>query len=111
VALAPRAWSDYLAFLGSNELPNVPAVALTIIPLPVRLVIAALLGLAAVRFTRLAPVAVLLAYPVVWATSLSTLVAVVAPIPAGARAAQLTWRAALQWRPRARCTDELVPVP
>jgi|GEM_PF-2877601 hypothetical protein len=111
VALAPRAWSDYLAFLDSNVLPNVPAVALTIIPLPVRLVIAALLGLAAVRFTRLAPVAVLLAYPVVWATSLSTLVAVVAPIPAGARAAQLPWRAALQWRPGARRPDELVPAP
>jgi Glycosyltransferase family 87 len=109
VALAPRAWSDYLAFLGSNELPNVPAVALTIIPLPVRLVIAAALGLAAVRFTRLAPVGVLLAYPVVWATSLSTLVAVIAPIPAGVT--QLSWRAALQWRPGRSRADELVPAP
>ncbi|HYK94592.1 MAG TPA: glycosyltransferase 87 family protein [Candidatus Dormibacteraeota bacterium] len=116
VALAPRAWSDYLSFLGANELPTVPAVALTILPLPVRLALASALAIASVRFIRLAPVAVLLAYPVVWATSLTTLLAVVTPIPAGAR--QLSWRAALRWRPARpdaggtpHRPDELVPAP
>lgn len=116
VALAPRAWSDYLAFLGSNQLPTVPAVALTILPLPLRLALAAGLGIAAVRFVRLAPVAVLLAYPVVWATSLTTLVAIVTPIPASVK--QLSWRTAFQWRPAPpaptgapQLPDELVPAP
>lgn len=81
IAIAPHYWPEYGAFLSANQLPEVPAVALTVLPLPVRLAIATGLGLAALRYVRLAPVAVVLAYPVVWATSLSTLVAVAAMVP------------------------------
>lgn len=80
VALAPAYWSEYATFLSASDLPVVPAVVLTILPLPVRLMLAAFLGVLALRYVRLAPVAVVLAYPVVWASSLSTLVAIAAPV-------------------------------
>ena len=49
-----------------------------------RLAVAAVLGLAAVRWPRLAPAAVILSLPVVWIASLSILVATFAPVPAEA---------------------------
>jgi hypothetical protein len=81
VILAPVAWRDYIAFLGSAEFPSGWYNIAAGVPLVPRLIAAGVLALLTVRWVRLAPVAVLLAYPVVWFHGLSTLVAVVAPLP------------------------------
>jgi hypothetical protein len=78
--LAPALWSDYAAYLGRAEFPSGWYNLAVGIPLVARLVVAGIVSLLAVRWVRLAPVAVFLAYPVVWFHGLSTLVAVVAPI-------------------------------
>lgn len=80
ILLARRDWEDYLAFLASGSLPTGWYNVLVGIPVIPRLVVAGALGLAAVRWIRLAPIAVTLAYPVVWLHSLSTLTAVLAPL-------------------------------
>lgn len=80
IVAAPASWRDYLAFLSAGSLPTGGYALLASIPLVVRLAVAALLGLAAVRWIRLAPIAVTLAYPVVWLAALSTLTAVVTPL-------------------------------
>jgi len=80
IALAPGAWNEYLVFLTSHSLPADGYKILYSVPLVVRLVFAALVGLAAVRWIRLAPVAVALPYPIVWFHALSTLAAVVTPL-------------------------------
>ncbi len=85
-AIAPAAWSDHVAYLGSNAFPSGWYNVAESIPLPLRLALSAVAGVAAIRWIRLAPVAVVLAYPVIWFHALSTLVAVVAPVaPARAR--------------------------
>jgi hypothetical protein len=80
IAMAPAAWADYLRFLGSSEFPSGWYNVAESVPLPVRLGIAAVAGIAAMRWVRLAPIAVLLAYPVVWFHALSTLVAIISPL-------------------------------
>ena len=74
------AWADFLGFLQSTTFPRGWYNLAEAVPLPVRLAAAAVLGLAAIRWVRLAPLAVLLAYPVVWFHALSTLVAVASPV-------------------------------
>jgi hypothetical protein len=51
---------------------------LVFVPVLPRLIVAAALGLGATRWIRLAPIAVLLAYPVVWFHALGTLTAIAA---------------------------------
>jgi hypothetical protein len=86
IVAAPVAWRDYFTFLSAGSLPTGGYALLGPIPLVLRLVVSALLGLAAVRWIRLAPFAVTLAYPVVWVAALSTLTTVVTPL---ARASQV----------------------
>jgi hypothetical protein len=80
-AIASGAWVDYIRFLGTAQFPTGSYIISENVPLLLRLAVAAVVGIAAVRWIRLAPIAVLLAYPVVWFHGLSTLVAVVAPVP------------------------------
>lgn len=80
VVVAPAAWGDYLRFLGTTEFPSGWYNLAENVPLPLRLAAAAAAGIAAVRWVRFAPIAVLLAYPVVWFHALSTLVALAAPV-------------------------------
>jgi hypothetical protein len=81
IGLDRQGWSDWLGFLGRSTIPSGLHNVMEAVPLPLRLVAAAALGLAAIRWVRLAPIAVVLAYPVVWIDALSTLVAVFAPVP------------------------------
>ena len=79
IAIAPGTWSSYLAFLEHASEPqsgwfNIGSFVST----PARFVVAAIVSLAAIRWTRLAAVAVTLAFPVLWFHSLSALVAIVA---------------------------------
>jgi Protein of unknown function (DUF2029). len=84
--IARGAWTDYVRFLGTTGFPRGWYNLAENVPLPLRLLFAASVGLAATRWIRLAPIAVLFAYPVVWFHALSTLVALVAPVrPSGAR--------------------------
>ncbi|TAL09591.1 MAG: DUF2029 domain-containing protein [Chloroflexota bacterium] len=78
-ALSPPSWSTYLEFLSLHAQPEPGYKILFAVPIPIRLGVAAMVGLLAVRWVRLAPVAVTLAYPIIWFHALSTLVAVVAP--------------------------------
>lgn len=78
-ALSPTTWSGYLDFLSLHAQPEPGYKILFSVPVVVRLAAAAALGLAAVRWVRLAPIAVTLAYPIIWFHSLSTLTAIVAP--------------------------------
>ena len=80
IVLAHGAWEDYLAFLASGTLPTGSYNVLVGVPLLPRLIVAGAIGLAATRWIRLAPFAVLLAYPVVWYHALSTLTAIAAPV-------------------------------
>lgn len=80
IALSPAAWSDYLAFLSRHAEPAPGYKFLESVPYVLRLAVAGAIGLAAVRWIRLAPIAVLLAYPVVWFHALSTLTAIAAPL-------------------------------
>jgi hypothetical protein len=80
-AVAPGAWADYVGWLTTTSFPSGWYNVAEYVPLPVRLALAVVLGLAAMRWIRLAPIAVLLAYPVVWFHALSTLVAVITPLP------------------------------
>lgn len=95
-ALSPKAWIDYLGFIGTAHDPSGFWNLAAGIAFPVRVAIALGLGILAVRWVRLAPLAVLIAYPVVWIASLSTLVALVAPIQEPA----VQWRPSLPWRAR-----------
>lgn len=74
-------WVDYVDYLRTTPFPHGWYNVAEFVPLPLRLATAGVLGLAAVRWARLAPIAVLLAYPVVWFHSLSTLAAILSPIP------------------------------
>jgi hypothetical protein len=78
--MAPAAWTDYAAWLTTTSFPSGWYNVAEFVPLPLRLAAAAALGLAAIRWVRLAPIAVVLAYPVVWFHSLSTLVAIITPL-------------------------------
>jgi len=80
IVLSPASWSDYLAFLSLHAQPEPGYKILYSVPVVVRLAAAGLVGLAAVRWIRLAPIAVTLAYPIVWFHALSTLTAIAAPL-------------------------------
>lgn len=91
IMVAPQAWLDYAAWLTSTSFPSGWYNVAEYVPLPLRLSLAVALGFAATRWIRLAPIAVLLAYPVVWFHALSTLVAVITPLnPAPERRARVT---------------------
>jgi hypothetical protein len=79
-ALSPASWTDYFGFVGTlRDVDGFWNLAVAF-PFPFRLVAALALGLLAIRWIRLAPIAVVLAYPIVWFSSLSTFVALVAPV-------------------------------
>ena len=81
IVASPTAWTEYVTFLSGERLPAGGHALLASIPVGLRFVVAALLAVASVRWIRLAPVAVTLAYPVVWIAALSTLTAIVTPLP------------------------------
>jgi hypothetical protein len=78
--LQPGAWSDYIRFIRGSEFPSGWYNVAEGVPLPVRLALSVAAAFAALKWIRLAPVAVTLAYPILWFHALSTLVAVVAPV-------------------------------
>ena len=80
VALAPSLWREYLELLSRTAQPTWWTNLSGDLPLAVRLAVGLGLGLVAIRFVRLAPIAVFVAQPIVWLSSLSILVAVVAPV-------------------------------
>jgi hypothetical protein len=86
VLAAPHLWAGFLAFLGQVPEPAWWTNLSRGTPLVLRLAIAMALGVVAIRWRRLAPVAVIVGLPIIWVTSLSILVAVAAPLPARARA-------------------------
>jgi Glycosyltransferase family 87 len=77
----PQLWSDYVQFLRSSVEPTYWANLLYGVPIVLRLAVAMALGVAAARYRRLAPLAMLVGLPVVWLSSLSILVATAAPMP------------------------------
>ena len=81
IVLAPIAWSDYLWFLADAEQPTWWTNLSRDIPFAIRLLAAMGLGVVAVRWVRVAPIAVLVGLPIVWLSSVSILVATVAPLP------------------------------
>ncbi|MES2211158.1 MAG: hypothetical protein V4515_13415 [Chloroflexota bacterium] len=80
IALTPGTWSDYRALLAAASAPTGSYNVLASVPVWLRLGIAGVLAFAAIRWIRLAPIAVTMAYPVVWFHGLSTLTAIVAPV-------------------------------
>jgi hypothetical protein len=97
VVLSPAAWADYASYLRGSQFPTGWYNIAENVPLPLRLGLAAVISIAAIRWVRLAPVALVLAYPIVWFHGLSTLVAiaatrVAAPNPENARAVNLATR-------------------
>lgn len=85
VLVAPTLWGDFIAFLGHVSEPTWWTNLSRGASLAVRLVIALGLGVAAIRWRRLAPIAVIVGLPIIWVTSLSILVAVAAPLRPAAR--------------------------
>lgn len=83
ILVAPGPWADFAAFLGRAPEPTWWTNLSRGTPLLPRLVLALALGVAAIRWRRLAPIAVVIGLPIVWLTSLSILVAVAAPLRAG----------------------------
>lgn len=79
--IAPDLWSSYLAFLTTAREPSWWTNLAYGFPLAPRLALAAVLGLAAIKWVRLAPIAVFVGLPIVWLTSASILVATVVPLP------------------------------
>ena len=74
--LAPDMWFTYARFLFSTESIELSWYALTAtVPLWVRLALAGVVALVAVRWARLLPVAAVLALPILWFSGLSILVA------------------------------------
>ena len=80
VLATPQLWAQYVHFLATSSEPSYWANLLYGVPSVVRLLVAVAVGLAAIRWLRLAPVALLIGLPVVWVGTLSVLVAVAAPI-------------------------------
>jgi hypothetical protein len=80
ILTAPQLWADYIGFIATARFPSGWYNLAEAIPVPVRVAIAGVVAIAAMRWVRLAPLAVLLAYPVLWFHALSTLVAVFTPI-------------------------------
>ena len=80
IVIAPTLWRSYLDFLLTAQEPGWWTNFSRGIPLLPRLLVAIALGLAAIRWRRLAPAAVLVGLPIVWLTTLSILVATVIPI-------------------------------
>lgn len=81
IVIAPTLWSAYLSFLSTAQEPTWWTNLSRGIPFITRLVLALVLGFAALRWRRLAPAAVLIGLPIVWLSSLSILVATVVPVP------------------------------
>ncbi|MBI3746441.1 MAG: hypothetical protein HY264_07975 [Chloroflexi bacterium] len=82
VVFAPSLWSTYIDFLRTAVEPPWWTNLSHGIALAPRLLVAIVLGLLAVRWSRLAPAAVCLGLPIVWLSTLSILVAMVAPTEA-----------------------------
>ncbi|MBI2781874.1 MAG: hypothetical protein HYX55_08790 [Chloroflexi bacterium] len=87
IVVAADRWAEYLRFLTTAAFPTGWYNLAEAVPLPLRLGVAIALGIGALRWVRLAPFAVLLAYPVVWFHGLATLVSVVTPLPQRERGA------------------------
>ncbi|MBI3764598.1 MAG: DUF2029 domain-containing protein [Chloroflexi bacterium] len=86
VIVAPTLWQDYRAFLSTAQEPMWWTNLSRGLPFGARLAVAIGVGVAAIRWRRLAPVAVLIGLPIVWLSSVSILVACVARLPrAGVR--------------------------
>ena len=94
VAVAPALWSDYVTFLRNAQEPTWWTNLSQGFPLAPRLLVGIALGVAAIRWPRLAPLAVLIALPIVWLSALSILVATVASVPARTPAAEPAPKAA-----------------
>ena len=92
--LAPQAWHDYASFIARARAPEGWYNVLGGVPVLLRLGLAGVLGIASIRYVRVAPLAVTLAYPVVWYHGLATLVAVAAVVPARTRTPRLDDKAA-----------------
>jgi hypothetical protein len=73
-------WVQYIQFLGTSQEPSYWANLLYGIPPFVRVPVAVAIGVAAIRWVRLAPVALLIGLPVVWVGTLSVLVAAAVPL-------------------------------
>lgn len=80
VAVSARDWVDYASFLANHATPEPGYKFLPDVPVAIRWGAAGLIGVAAVRWVRLSPIAVTLAYPIIWLNSLSTLAAVATPL-------------------------------
>jgi hypothetical protein len=78
--LSPSSWIAYVGFIGTLQGVDGFWNLAAGFPFPLRLVAALAVGLLATRWIRLSPVAVVLAYPIVWYSSLSTFVALAAPV-------------------------------
>lgn len=90
--VAPDLWSSYVTFLPTATQLDTGWYNIGLnIPIAVRLGAAAALALAAVRWPRLAALAVTLTFPVLWLHSLSALVAIVAT-PSGRAPSAVGWR-------------------
>lgn len=81
VALAPGPWVEFLRFLAAGREPTWWTNLGQGIPLLPRLLVAMAIGVAAVRWRRLLPVAVLVGLPIIWLSAISILVATVVPLP------------------------------
>jgi hypothetical protein len=75
IALAPGLWVDYLSFLSTTHASTAWTNLSAGIPLLPRLALAMALGVAAIRWVRLAPIAVVIGLPIIWLTTLSILTA------------------------------------
>ena len=80
IVVAPAQWSAYLDFLSTAREPEWWTNLSHGIAFAPRLLVAVGLGVAAIRWRRVAPLAVLISLPIVWLSALSILVATVVPI-------------------------------
>jgi hypothetical protein len=85
VLTVPQLWGTYVQFLASSPEPSYWTNLFAGVPIVARLLAALLLGVVAIRYRRVAPVAMLVGLPVVWLSALSILVATAAPLPGEAR--------------------------
>ena len=79
VVLSPGRWAEYGQFLETASIPDGSYNLAAGTPLLPRIVAAGVIGLLALRWCRLVPLAVTLFYPVLWFHALSTLVGVFSP--------------------------------
>jgi hypothetical protein len=82
ILTVPQLWSSYIEFLETSREPSYWTNLFYGVPIALRLLAALALGLLAMRYRRVAPIAMLIGLPVVWLSALSILVAVAAPLTA-----------------------------